>query len=166
MDEPAFKFVAGMLRLEHRTRVTLLLMHGYKSIVVGVLMLAFGSLPLAEAQIGLWVRPFLGGLSFAAGLLLVGALTLREHSRVRLFGEILGLTLVGLWDLCMAVGIMVSARLWAGDWHFYGLGEAIPADQPRPYATVIYLALASMVWFVHLRTVVEAVAHDQKEYAT
>lgn len=161
MAESALSFVANMLRLEHRTRVTLLLLHGYKGIIAGALMLAFGSLPAAEQYIGLWVRPTLGFLGFFSGLILVGALTLRENSRVRLTGEIIGLTLMGVWDLCMAVGIMTSARLWGGDWQVYGFGEQIPYDQPRPYAPIIYLSLAAMVWFVHLRTVVEVVSNKK-----
>lgn len=137
---------------ERATRLSLLRLHALMGILVGTLIITTGAASKAEADFGLWVRPMLGGLALASGaVLLLGIRRLDTNYRL----ECLGLILMGLWDTLMAVVITGVMFTYRGPWVLPGahLVPSMPDAQPRPYAVVVYLALALMVWGVHLRAV-------------
>lgn len=151
--EEAAERVAVRGEWERANRVGLLRIHSAIAILAGVQMLLFGSAANIEALVGLWSRTALGVLGVVGGVSLAVGLWRRARGLRRwLELEAFGLTLIALWDLFMAAG-MVAARIDAGDFGPRALWEPLPAPgtYALPYPIAVYAGLFAMVC-VHLST--------------
>lgn len=149
---------------ERTTRRHLLTIHGWKGVVAGTLMSMLGTAAVLEATFGTWIRPTISSLAVAAGILLLFGL--RRWSGT--FWEMVGLMMMGAWDLIMAAAFFTTFVIYV---HDNGLVIRTPWDlrpfpegQPAAYAIAIYVSLAVMIWGVHL-TAVRRERRDEKAHA-
>ena len=151
--EHAAEDVARRADWERSNRVGLLWVHAGVGVTAGVQMLAFGSSANIEELIGVWSRAALGALGIVGGVVLALGIQRRYRHRARwLELEAAGLILLGIWDLCMCVGMAV-ARFQAGDFSPRGLFEHLPAPGTYvlPYPISVYAGLFGLIC-VHLWT--------------
>lgn len=145
--------VARQAEWERANRVGLLWAHAGVGLLAGVQMLLFGTASNIEELVGLWTRAALGSLGVVGGLVL--ALGIRRRHRHRHYWlecEAIGLVLIGLWDLCMALGMLV-ARIQAGGFKPRALWEPLPppGTYVLPYPVAVYAGLFLLIC-VHLWT--------------
>ncbi len=138
---------------DRAARVDLLHIHAGMKVAMGVLILLTGGLHLVESALGIWTRPVLGVWALVGGLVLAVSL-LRRNRRC-----LLGLVVIGVWDVAFAAAIVASLLVAGAEWSWPWV-HANPIT-PRPYVAVVYVGLAAMIWGVHipaaLRHQIEAV---------
>ena len=135
---------------QRRIRYTLLRIHAWMAIIVGVTVLFTGTAQIFEITFGTWTRPALGGLALVAGSTLLAGIDSRGGSKRHLV-EMAGLAMKTLWDIAMSLGFVLAI------WQYGAIEFRMPWDlgvidplQPRPYGPFIYLGLFSMITIVHL----------------
>lgn len=139
--------MAEQITYEQQNRRGLLWIHAICGLTAGLQMLLWGSPPSLELAAGLWVRGVMAGLGLVGGALLAWGLSRRPRS---VPFEAAGLTVVGLWDFLMFVGLGF-ARFQQHDFRIIPLNEPLPPGYVVAYATTIYLALFALI-SVHLYT--------------
>ena len=154
MTDDALQYLAHRIKLEHRTRVSLLRVHGFKAVGIGLLVLAFGSNRTIEDTVGVWTRSALGASAFAAGVILLATTRDYRDDVTRMRSQLLAVRLLGAWDVAMAVGIVASLVLYDADWMLTWPWEHSPRLQPVPFPLAIYFSLAAMMLRVHSRAIV------------
>lgn len=127
---------------DRAARVDLLHIHAGMKVSMGVLILFTGGLRSVETALGIWTRPLLGGWALLGGLVL-GVSLARRNRRC-----LLGLLLIGVWDLAFTGAILVSLVVTGAAWTWPWIHT--PIATPRPYVAVVYVGLASMIWLVHI----------------
>lgn len=127
---------------DRAVRVGLLHIHAGMKVALGVLILFTGGLHSVETALGIWTRPLLGGWAVLGGLVLSVSLARRNRRCL------LGLLLIGVWDLAFTGAILVSLVVTGAAWSWPWIHTPIAA--PRPYVAVVYIGLASMIWLVHI----------------
>ena len=127
---------------DRAVRVGLLHIHAGMKVALGVLILFTGGLHSLETALGIWTRPLLGGWALLGGLVLAASLARRNRRCL------LGLLLIGVWDLAFTGAILVSLVVTGAAWS-WPWTHADPIT-PRPYVAVIYVGLALMIWGVHI----------------
>lgn len=148
--EGAAENLARRVIWEQGNRIGLLRVHVAVGILTGGQMLAFGSAATLEALFGPAIRIFLGVLGMTGGIILLIGLEKRPRSIVM---EALGLTLLGLWDLTMTVGL-AWARIHSTS---FGLKWPwVPLPPPEagfvtPYPATVYAGLGALIT-IHLWT--------------
>lgn len=148
--EVATESLARRVIWEQGNRIGLLRCHATVGVLAGAQMLAFGSAATLEALAGVWVRSFLGVLGVIGGLILFWGLH-RSPRSITL--EALGLTLLGLWDLVMTLGLA-----WAR-YHSTSFGLKWPwvhlpppeAGFVVPYPVAVYGGLFALIC-IHMWT--------------
>lgn len=148
--EAAAEALAQRAHWESGNRIGLLRVHALTGLVSGIQVVCFGGATVIESAFGIWSRPILGFLAIAGGVVLMSGLLARPRS---IPAEALGLTLLGLWDLAMALGILY-ARVHSGDFAPRGLLEPLPKPPivyVAPYAISVYAGLTALI-VVHLYT--------------
>lgn len=151
--EHAAETVAVRAEWERANRVGLLWIHALVGVWAGTQMLLFGSASNIEAMVGVWSRLALGTLGIVGGAVLIAGI-LRRTRRKRFWLELeaAGLSLIGLWDLCMALGMSI-ARIQSGDFGIRPIFEPLPppGTYVLPYPIAVYGGLTALV-AVHLWT--------------
>lgn len=145
--EEAAEKVARRGEWETKNRIGLLRIHGLMGALGGTQILLYGGPSNIEDSVGVWTRVALGLLALTGGLTLLAGL-LRNPRSIAL--EALGLGLVGLWDLCMTLGLAWS-RIRQGQFAPSWLLDALDPAYVRPYPVTIYAGLFAMIC-VHLWT--------------
>lgn len=137
---------------ERRRRMTLLALHAYKGIVVGLLLMWFGGPALFENEVGSWTRLLLGWWALLGGATLFVGVRILPPRRLGYRMQWLGLGAMGLWDILIALSTVVVIVTYDGGWQLGNLWSAheLPTLQPRIFGVAVYLALAAMLWRVHL----------------
>lgn len=139
--------VARRVEYEQGNRRGLLWVHALMGMLAGLQMLAWGSAGTIEDVVGVWIRPVMALLGTVGGLCLAAGLMSRPRS-IPL--EVCGLTLVGLWDLLMTIGLL-TARVKQDNYEFIPLGEELPVGYIVAYPTTIYAGLFALI-VIHLLT--------------
>lgn len=129
-----------------QNRLGLLWVHGLMGVLVGLLMLAFGTASNFETMIGGWMRPFLGTLGIVGGIAIIIGLTRRPRS---IRWEAIGLALLGVWDLIIMASF--TTLLFERPPHLSWPWEVIGDAYSRPYPILIYGGLL-MLLLLHLLT--------------
>lgn len=132
---------------EQQNRWGLLWVHALMGLTAGVQMSLWGSASNIEGNLGTWVRPVLAGIGFFGGLSLAVGLSTRPRS---IPFEVVGLVLVGLWDLCMALGLFV-ARVRQDNFGRIPLGQPLEPGYVAAYPISVYGGLFALV-LIHLWT--------------
>lgn len=145
--ERATLALAARAEWEQSNRRGLLWVHGIVAAVVGLQILLFGGPGNIERAVGIWTRPALGVCALVGGLLLMSGLLARPRSIRR---EVLGLAGVGVWDLCMTIGL-IGARVDAGSFAPRPLLEHQPPGYVVPYAIAVYGGMLALI-VIHLLT--------------
>lgn len=124
-----------------QNRIGLLWIHVWLGVFAGAAMLVFGTAFNIEDTIGLWTRAALGITGIVGGGCLAIGLT-RQPSR-SIPHEVIGLVLLGLWDLAIAAGFIViaieSPPQAAWPW------EPLPQTTTRPYPIPVYLGILGLL---------------------
>ena len=145
--------VAALGHIEVETRLRLLRVHAFKLCLVGILVLAYGGAQSLEDFLGTWTRGVIGFTALAGGILIAAGVHLR-HLRT----QAAGLILAGLWDVAMGAAFLAAFIVAGASFAPTPFWESTPPDSPALYPAVVYAALASMVWGVHLVTVLRLMA--------
>lgn len=145
--ERAAAHLAAERDRDQANRADLLWAHATLGIFAGVSILAFGLAANLELYVGAWTRGVVGWLGIVGGLTLAWALRCRTHTP-RPHLEAAGLTMLIVWDVCLAVGFAWAVVLVppALTWWW----ESTPRESARPYPVWIYLAMLLMLR-IHLR---------------
>ena len=140
---------------EQGNRLGLLWIHGLVGLFAGLQMLAWGSATTIEAVVGPWSRLLMATLGTLGGVLLLVGLTRKPRS-IPL--EAAGLTVVGLWDLLMTLGLMY-ARISQHSFALRPLTEPLPNGYVAAYPVTVYLGMLALI-VVHLWTLRRLRAHQ------
>jgi hypothetical protein len=132
---------------ETGNRIGLLWVHAIVGLFSGPQMALWGSATIIESAVGIWTRPILASLAFGGGMFLALGLTHKPRS-IPL--EVIGLTLIGTWDLFMTAGL-VFARWHQHDWSIIPLDETLPEGYASAYPQMVYAGLFALI-VVHLAT--------------
>lgn len=153
--EAAADRLARRVLWEQGNRIGLLRVHGVVGVIAGSQMLAFGgpsqleTIPLARLWLG--ITGLIGGLILMWGL---------HHKPRSIPAEFVGLSLMGVWDLTMTLGL-AWARL-----HTTSFGLSWPWDLPPSaasgyvpaYPIAVYAGLFVLIC-IHLVTLRKFVKH-------
>lgn len=148
--EVATQNLARRVVWEQGNRIGLLRVHAVVGVLAGAQMLAFGGPTQLEALFGPPVRIILGTIGLVGGAILFSGLETTPRS---IYREALGLTVLGLWDLVMTLGL-AWARLHSTS---FGLNwPSVPEPSPAtgyvaPYPIAVYGGLFALI-VIHLAT--------------
>lgn len=152
-DESLARAAAAADRLEDRftweqaNRLGLLRVHAIVGILGGIQILLYGGPSNLEESLGVWTRPALGVLAVVGGTILALGLARRPRD---IGLEAVGLSLVGLWDLAMTLGLAWT-RIEQGEYAPIPLTQALDPTYVRPYPVTVYAGLFALIC-IHLWT--------------
>ena len=145
--EVAAERVIDRTTYEQGNRRGLLWVHAIIGLLAGVQMALWGSASIIETAVGTWTRPMMAALGMIGGATLAFGLSRRPRL---IAAEVVGLGLIGLWDLLMTIGLAI-ARIRQDDYALIPLGKPLEVGYVVAYPTTIYAGLFALI-VIHLTT--------------